>query len=522
MSSTKLSSKASKSSYDFVIVGAGSAGSVIANRLSEISDVEILIIEAGGGSDKITEDVWDPSAWFTLLGSDIDWGYKSIPQPGLNDRSTNEPRGKLIGGSSNLYIMMHIRGHKSDFDNWAYNGAVGWSYEDVLPYFQKLEDQEDKTSNLVGQGGPLHVNNAKLHEPNPTSQAFIDACLALNYPYTEDFNGHNMEGVGWHHVDIKDGKRHSTAAAYLIPAMSRPNVTVNTDSHVTRLLFSGKNCIGVEYIQNGETKKAYTNCEVIVCAGAIESPKLLQLSGIGNMAHLKEHDISVLADLPGVGKNFHNHVLTGVINECSKPVPSGKQNLSESALFCKSEPGWVGPDLQIGFVHVPFNVIVGQGHPNSVSILPGLVRPLSRGWVRLASNNPFDKPLVNPNYFGVDSDTQRMIEAVRIARDIFATEPLAGWCKQELTPGVDIQSDSELEKFVRQNADSYHHQVGSCKMGLDNMAVVDPQLRVHDITRLRVADASVIPFVPSGNCHTAILMIAEKVCDLIKRDYGLM
>lgn len=508
--------------YDFIVIGAGSAGCVVANRLSEISNVEVLVIEAGGGQDKITENVWNPSVWYTLLGSDLDWGYKSVPQPGLNGRSTNEPRGKLIGGSSNLYIMMHIRGHKSDFDNWAYNGALGWSFEEVLPYFQKLEDQEDKTSELVGQGGPLHVNNAKSHEPNPTSQAFIDACLALDYPYTEDFNGPEMEGVGWHHVDIKDGKRHSTAAAYLIPAMSRPNVTVSTNSQVTGLLFSGKNCIGVEYVRDGETKKVYTNCEVIVCAGAIESPKILQLSGIGNAAHLKEHDISVVADIPGVGENFHNHVLTGVIYECSKQVPPGKQNLSESALFCKSDPGWVGPDLQIGFVHVPFNIIIGQGHPNSVSILPGLVRPLSRGWVRLASSNPLDKPLVNPNYFGVDSDTQRMIKAVKIARDIFATEPLAGWCEQELMPGPNVQSDSELESFVRQNADSYHHQVGSCKMGLDDMAVVDPQLRVREVTGLRVADASVMPFVPSGNCHTGILMIAEKVCDLIKDDYGLV
>ncbi len=510
-----------ESNYDFVVVGAGSAGCVVANRISENPNVKVLVIEAGGGPNKIPQAVWNPSIWYTLLGSEIDWGYQSVPQPGLNGRVTYEPRGKLVGGSSNLYIMMHIRGHKSDYDNWAYNGAIGWSFEDVLPYFKKSEDQEDKTSDLVGQGGAIHVDNAKLHDPNPTSKAFIDSCLALGYPYTDDFNGPDMEGVGWHHVDIKDGKRHSTAAAYLIPAMSRSNVTVSPNSQVKRLLFEGKKCIGVEYIQDGETKNVYTNHEVIVCAGAIESPKILMLSGIGNSAQLKEHGIPVVADIPGVGENFHNHVLTGVIYECSQPVPPGNQNLSESALFCKSEPGWVGSDLQIGFVHVPFNIIVGQGHPNSVSILPGVVRPLSRGWIRLASDNPLDKPLVNPNYLAVDSDAKRLVNAVKIARDIFATEPLAGWCKQELMPGPDVKTDAELENFVRNSADSYHHQAGSCKMGLDDMAVVDPQLRVHGVEGVRVADASVMPFVQSGNCHAGIVMIGEKVSDLIKKAHSL-
>jgi choline dehydrogenase len=222
-----------------------------------------------------------------------------------------------------------------------------------------------------------------------------------------------------------------------------------------------------------------------------------------------------------VGENFHNHVLTGVIYESSQPVPAPHQNLSESALFCKSSPGWLGPDLQLGFVHVPFNIIIGQGHPNSFSILPGLVRPLSRGWVRLASKNPLDKPLVNPNYLGVESDLQRMVQAVKLSRQIFCTKAFSSWVKRELMPGPEVQSESQLRDFVRNNADSYHHQVGSCKMGLDAMAVVDPQLRVHGVEGLRVADASVMPFVPSGNCHAGILMIAERVSDLIKETYGL-
>ncbi|MFQ5794619.1 MAG: GMC family oxidoreductase [Candidatus Bipolaricaulia bacterium] len=507
------------SEYDFIVVGAGSAGSAVANRLSENPGVDVLVLEAGGS--EISPNVENPSVWYTLLGSEVDWGYQSVPQPALDGRVTNEPRGKIIGGSSQLYLMMHIRGHPSDYDNWAYNGCPGWSYQDVLPYFQKLEDQEDDTSEWVGKGGAVSLINAKLHNPNPTSEAFINACLELGYPYTEDFNGPNMEGVGWHHVNIKDGKRHSTAVAYLNPALERPNLTLSTNAQATRLLFEGKRCVGVEYSQDGEAKTARANHEVIVCGGALESPKLLLLSGIGNPNHLKEFDIPVIADLPGVGENFHNHVLTGVICEASQPVPPGNLNLSESALFCKSDPGWIGPDLQIGFVHVPFDIIIGQGHPNSFTILPGVVRPMSRGWIRLASNDPLDKPLVNPNYLGVQVDVDRLVQGVKIARDIFATQAFSSWVGEELLPGPDVQSDDQLRAFARQRADSYHHQAGSCKMGCDSMAVVDLQLRVYGVEGLRVADASVMPVVPSGNCHAGILMIAEKVSDMIKDAHGL-
>ena len=507
------------SEHDFIVVGTGSAGSVLARRLSEDPSVQVLALEAGG--PEVPENVNNPSLWFTLLGSSIDWGYKSVPQPGLNNRITSEPRGKLPGGSSNLYIMMHIRGHESDYDNWAYNGCPGWGYQDVLPYFQKLEDQEDSTSPVAGKNGPLHVANAQLHDPNPTSAAFIEACRELGYPATSDFNGPNMEGAGWHHVNIKDGKRHSDAVAYLHPALQRSNLTLRTNAQATRLLFDGKRCIGVEYSRNGTLETAYARHEVIVSSGAIESPKLLLLSGIGSSTQLRQFGIPLVADVPGVGENFHNHVLTGVICEASQPVPAPHQNLSESALFCKSDPGWIGPDLQIGFVHVPFNIIVGQGHPNSVSILPGVVRPLSRGWIRLASGDPLDYPLVHPNYLGARSDLERLVQAVKISRQIFRSEAFSGWIKQELVPTADLTSDEQLRAFVRQTADSYHHQAGSCKMGLDSMAVVDPQLRVYGVEGLRVADASVMPVVPSGNCHAGILMIAEKTADLVKDTYGL-
>ena len=508
------------SEYDFIVVGAGSAGSVVANRLSEHPDAQVLVLEAGG--TEIGPNVENPSVWFTLLGSDIDWGYRSVPQPGLNGRATYEPRGKIIGGTSQLYIMMHIRGHPLDYDNWAYNGCPGWSFKDVLPYFQKLEDQEDETSDWVGQGGPLSVINAKNHEHHPLSPVFIEACLELGYPPTDDFNGPQMEGTGWHHINVKDGKRHSTAVAYLLPTLERPNLTLNANSQATRLLFDGDRCAGVEYVQDGELKTARANMEVIVCTGALESPHLLLNSGIGSPEHLQEFGKSAVVDLAGVGENFHNHVLTGLIAETKGAAAPGKLNTSEAALFCKSDPGYMVPDLQFNFVHVPFDIIIGQDNPNSVSLIPGLQRPLSRGWVRLASSDPLEKPLINPNYLDVDHDVQRMKQMVEIGREIFATRAFSKVLTgRELLPGPDVRTDDDLLAFVRNRCDSYHHQVGSCKMGQDAMAVVDPQLRVYGVRGLRVADASVMPEIVTGNIHTGILMIAEKCADMIKETHGL-
>lgn len=509
------------SDYDFIVVGAGSAGSVVANRLSEQPDTKVFVLEAGG--TEIGPNVENPSVWFMLLGSAIDWGYTTVPQAGLNGRQINEPRGKIIGGTSQLYLMMHIRGHFEDYNNWAYNGNPGWAFKDVLPYFKKMENQEDKTSNLVGQGGPLNLINPKNHQYHPLSPLFIEACLELGFPSTDDFNGPHMEGVGWHHVNIgKDGKRDSDAVAYLLPALKRANLTLSANSQATRLLFEGKRCVGVEYMQNGELKTVRATREIIVCLGALESPHLLLNSGIGSAKQLREFDKPVVVDLPGVGENFHNHVLTGAIMETKEPVAQGHLNTSEAGLFCMSEPGLITPDLQFNFVHLPFDVIVGQNNPNSVSLIPGLQRPLSRGWVRLGSRSPLEKPLLNPNYLAEEADVRRMVQMTKMSREIFATKAFSkALTGRELLPGPEYKTDADLLRFVRIRCDSYHHQVGSCKMGQDAMAVVDPQLRVYGIEGLRVADASIMPSITTGNIHAPIMMIAEKASDMIKKDHGL-
>lgn len=478
--------------FDYVVVGAGAAGSVLANRLSG-GGASVLVLEAGGAD--LPAGVADPAGWLGLPGGPIDWGYRSVPQPGLLGRSTLEPRGRGLGGTSNMYAMMHVRGHPSDFDNWAYQGAAGWSYEDVQPYFDVLEPP----ATHAGDSG------------NPASAAFVEACRELGYKELDDFNTSELAGAGWHRLDVRDGRRHGARAAYLDPAMDR--VTVRTHAQVTRLLISRGECLGVEYRRHSETFRVHARAEVVLAAGAIESPKLLLLSGIGHPGELAEFDIPVTAPVPGVGKNFHNHVLTGVMTQAGTPVPPPAHNYSESALFAASQAGLPSPDVQLAFVHAPF---YPDGNPDCVSVLPGLVRPVSRGWIRLASVDPLAKPLVHPNYLGDRADVERLVYAVRLARAVVATRAFADWNTREVTPGADVYGDEALRRFVRENADSYHHHAGSCRMGIDDMAVVDPSLQVHGVVGLRVADASVMPAVPSSNPHATVLMIAARAAELIK------
>jgi len=505
--------------FDYVVVGSGAAGSALAHRLCDDPEVRVLLLEAGAGW--IPADVDVAPRWFALLGSEVDWGYQSVPQPGLGGRRTAEPRGRMPGGSSNLYIMMHVQGHPSDFDAWAYGGAAGWSYADLQPYFARSRQQVSDAASA----------------PNPLSQTFLDACAELGYRRLPGFNDGDMVGAGWHELDVHDGRRFGAMAAHLEPALGRPNLTLRTCARATGLVVEGGRCTGVRYLQGVPPRpsgpgralgadpapepgprEVRATGEVVVCAGAIESPKLLLLSGIGPADRLRGLGLPVVADRPGVGENFHNHVLVGLIQETLEPVAPGRQNLSESALFTRSDPGLPAPDLQLAFVHVPFDIIVGRDHPNAVSILPGLVRPNSRGTVRLAGPDPLTPPLVDTNYLGDRSDLDRLVEAFGLAREIFATRAFAAVLKGELIPGQQVRTRTGVERFVRDRADSYHHQAGTCRIGVDDGAVVDPRLRVHGVAGLRVADASVMPAVPSGNPHTAIVAIGERAADLIEED----
>jgi choline dehydrogenase len=490
------------------VVGAGSAGSTLAYRLSE-GGQKVLVLEAGTGEVPPNVDI--PYKWPTLLGSDVDWKYQSVPQHHLGDRKITHFSGKLIGGSSNFYHMIHIRGHASDFDNWAYNGAPGWSFNDVVPWFQKLENQLDGTNPTAGKGGPLDVISAQTMEVNPASRVFLTACGEAGHLATDDFNGPNMIGAGWHHLNIRDGKRYSCRRAYLEPAVARPNVTLITNAPATRLLLEKGRCVGVEYDHDGKLEQARADQEVFVTAGGVGSPKILMLSGIGPAQHLRDVGVAAQVDLPGVGANFHDHALVvGPVVKFREELPRGHINLSEACVFAKSSEGWPGPDLQLAFVHAPSDIVPTLQDWSLGAIITGLVRPMSRGTVKLASSNPQDQAVIDANYLGDASDMDRMVEAMHVARGIIATKAMRDATYGEVFPAAQAKNDDELRTFLRGSVDSYWHYAGSCKMGIDDQAVVDPQLRVRGVEGLRVADGSVLPALPSGNCHTAIVMVAER------------
>ncbi len=521
--------------YDYVIAGGGTAASVVANRLSELDGATVVVLEAGG--TEVTDAVENPARWNEVLLTDLDWAYMTEPQPGLGGRRVYAASGRGLGGSSNVYHMMHTRGRPGDYDDWAEGGAAGWGYRDVLPYLQRLENQRDDTNPTAGHDGPITVVNAR-DTGNPISQTFIDACVELGYPQLDDLNAGTF-GAGWHHVNIRDGKRCGVRVGYLEPALRRPNLTVRTRALVSALDFDGDRCVGASYLHDGRSHAVRATREVVVCAGAIQSPKLLMLSGIGDPEHLREVGVPVRVDLPGVGRNFHDHPLTiGPIGRLSEAGADPRGQVTEVGLFWGSAPAMAIPDLEICLVHrAPFgdqffaNVIkrVETGEPLApvqqlvdprvVLGLPGLVRPLSRGWVKLAGSDPTAYPRLNPNYFGERADLDRMTMMVQMAREIFATGAFrTGWQLTEVAPGPAVTSNADLAAWVVDNVGSYYHFAGSCRMGTDRMAVVDPQLRVRGVEGLRVADASVMPAVTSTNPHTTVAMIGERAADFVKAD----
>jgi choline dehydrogenase len=513
--------------FDYIIVGGGTAGCVLANRLTADPEITVLMIEAGGA--EINDAVESPHRWNELLLTDLDWAYMGVPQSGLNGRQVYSASGRGIGGSSNIFHMIHTRGRRQDYDGWEADGCTGWGADAVLPYLQMAERQLDDTNPTAGRDGMISVSSAEA-TGNPVSETFIQACVELGYPEVGDFNAANS-GAGWHHVDMADGKRCGVYAAYFAPIRDRANLTVVTRALVSRLLFDGRRATGVEYLQGDAVLTASARREIVLTAGAIQTPKLLMLSGIGDAAALGDHGIAVLHDLPGVGANLQDHPLViGPMGYLAKPPPEPRGNVTEVALFCGSAPEMEVPDLEICLVHrAPFGpkffesviarVQTGQPVSNATELvdprvilsLPGLVRPASRGDIRLASAAPQDHPLVNGNYFGEAVDLERTVDMIEIARRIFATEAFhTGLGLTELSPGPNVQTREQLRGWVIENVGSYYHFAGTAKMGTDAMAVVDPELRVHGITGLRVADASVMPTIVSANTHTTTVMIAER------------
>lgn len=517
--------------FDYVIVGSGAGGSTLAYRLGERGDASVLVLEAGTG--EMPEAVSVPWRWNELLLTDLDWAYNTAPQPGLNNRQVYSAAGRATGGTSVLYHMMHVRAWPADLDGWAYNGCAGWSFADCLPYYQRSENQLDDTNPTAGRGGPVTVVNAR-DMGNPISQTFLDACVELGFPLVKDFNAPAL-GAGWQHVDIRDGRRGGVLTSYLLPALAGGNVTLRTRALATRLLLEQGRCVGVEYLANGQLTTVRAEREVIVCAGSIESPKLLMLSGIGNPDQLRALGIPVQVELPGVGENFHDHPLViGPFGRLAEPGTDPLGNMTEAGLFWTSAPGMTVPDLEICLVHrAPFgdaffaNVVqrlqTGQPitpatqlvDPHVILSLPGLIRPLSRGWVRLRSSDPAVAPEISANYGAEPVDIDRIVTMVKIARDIYRTKAFAALGLVEVGPGPDVTTDAQLRAWVLDNVGSYYHFAGSCRMGIDRMAVVDPKLRVHGVQGLRIADGSVMPAVPSANPHTTIVMIGERAADFI-------
>ena len=528
----------SHAEFDYIIVGAGSAGCVLANRLTEDPDARVLVLEAGPGDHSLF--IHMPSAFAYPLANDTyNWFYDSEPEPFMDGRRIHCPRGRVLGGSSSINGMVYIRGHALDYDGWAQErGLADWSYADCLPYFRKAETRAKGGDAYRGDSGPLQVSTAA--GKNPLYQAFVEAGMQAGYPYTEDMNGHQQEGLGPMDQTIYKGRRWSTAMAYLRPAMKRPGLTVETLALVTRVLFDGSTARGVEVSQKGKLLKFLASREVILCGGAINSPQVLQLSGVGDPAALRALGIEIVAPLPGVGANLQDHLETYVQYACKEPITLygamnpvaklkigaewmllgtglGATNHFETGGFIRSEAGVKHPDLQYHFL--PMAISYDGKNPSTrhgFQAHVGPMRPTSRGRVRLRTASPKDAPEILFNYMATEQDRKEMRAGVRLTREIFAQPAFDPYRAEELAPGAGVQTDAEIDAFIRQHAESAYHPSCTCRMGEDAMAVTDSQGRVHGVRNLRVVDASLMPAVVSGNLNAPTIMMAEKIADAVR------
>ncbi len=543
---------------DFIIVGAGSAGCVLANRLSADGKTRVLLLEAGG-DDRPTHNLGQffsnlmihiPVGYAqTLKDPKVNWLYETEPDPGTGGRSHVWPRGKVLGGSSSINGLLYVRGQQADYDNWRQLGCEGWAWDDVKPYFKRAQHQERGGDDLHGQGGPLNVSDVtQTHE---VSDDVVEACVQAGLPRSKDINGDQQEGVTYYQLTVKNGQRCSSAVAYLHPAMSRPNLRVETKALTSRILFEGKTAVGVEFLQNGVKNIAKAAREVILCGGAVNSPQLLQLSGVGPGGLLQENGIPVVADLPGVGENLQDHYVISAnwrlkagtvsvnelttgprfVGEVLKYALQRKGLLTLSAAhiaaFCKSRPDLASPDIQFHILPATMDVeklaqgkMVLENQPG-LTIAPCQVRPESRGSIHIKSADPTVYPRITPNYLSNPLDQEVAIASLKWARRIAEQPALEKWIDHEMMPGPGIAGDEALLEYARGAGTTIYHPVGTCQMGHGANAVVDPQLRVRGVERLRVVDASVMPRLVSGNTNAPTIMIGEKAAALILGEAAL-
>ncbi|MGI9311874.1 MAG: choline dehydrogenase [bacterium] len=527
--------------YDYIIVGAGSAGCVLASRLSEDADARVLLLEYGGSDDSIYIQM--PTALSIPMNTKkFAWQFHTEPEPHLDDRRMHCPRGKVIGGSSSINGMVYVRGHAHDFDQWARAGASGWDYRHCLPYFKRADDWKFGADAYRAQGGPLSVNNGN-DMANPLYRAFIAAGVQAGYLASDDYNGRRQEGFGPMHMTVRDGVRWSTANAYLKPALSRRNLTLRTGALSRRIVLDGKRAVGVEYLRDGRDDActvAAARREVIVCAGSIGSPQLLQISGIGPRAALADAGVEVRHELAGVGENLQDHLefyfqfrckqpitLNGKLNWWSKFAIGaqwylrkrglGATNHFESCAFIRSRAGIEAPDIQYHFLPGAMRYdgrAAFDGHGFQVHV--GHNKPASRGRVRIVSPRPLDAPSIRFNYLAREEDREGFRQCVRLTREIIAQPAMDAYRGAEIQPGERVRSDAEIDAFIRGAVESAYHPSCTCKMGVDEMAVVDPHTRVRGLDGLRVVDSSVFPIIPNGNLNAPTIMLAERAADLIK------